>query len=203
MDGLLQRIQREEPETGLDRRFGCAGLLLVGEQLSQSLYGQLVQPLPLGRQPLLERALGQRQPGQQLTAIETGDLLERRRPTVGDQPLELRHVHSHNRGVQHHARPVEDHAGPDGPGQGFPDPREGVAQVAPGLGVRHVSPQQARELLARVSLAERNGQVGQEGLRLPRREDKRGTGVDLGLESAQQSQLEARRHLHGPPYWTA
>ena len=183
VDGLLQRVQREETQTGLHGRLGGAGLLLMDEQAAQALDGQLVQALPLGREPLLERALGQRQPGQQVAPIEAGDLLERGGAAVGDQPLELRHVHIHDRGVQGHARAIEDHAGPGGPGQGLADSREGVAQVAPGLGILHVAPQQGRELLARVGLAERERQVGQEGLGLLGGEDERSAGVELGLKS--------------------
>ena len=68
---------------------------------------------------------------------------------------------------------------------GRADSREGVAEVAPGLGIRHVAPQQGRELLARMGLAEREGQVGQEGLGLPGGEDERSAGVELGLKSTQ------------------
>ena len=57
MDGLLQRVEREETEAGLDGRLGGAGLLLMDEEAAQALDGQLVQTLPLGREPLLERAL--------------------------------------------------------------------------------------------------------------------------------------------------
>ena len=167
----------------------------MGEQVAQALDGQLVQPLPLGREPLLERALRQRQAGQQVTPIEAGDLLERGGAAVGDQPLEPRHVHIHDRGVQGHARAIENQPGPGGPGQGLPDSREGVAQVASGLGIRHVAPQQGRELLARVGLAERESQVGQEGLGLPGGEDERSAGVELGLKSPQERKSQANRGL--------
>jgi hypothetical protein len=189
VDGLLQRVQRQETEAGLDGRLGGAGLLLMGEQVAQALDGQLVQALPLGREPVVERALGQCQPGQQVTPIEPGDLLEGGGAAVGDQPLEPRHVHVHDRGVQGHARAVEDYAGPSGAGQGRPDSREGVAEVAPGLGIRHVAPQQGRELLARMGLAERESQVGQEGLGLPGGEDERSAGVELGLKSPQKREF--------------
>ncbi len=66
-----------------------------------------MQSLALRRQPLLERALGEHQPGQQITSIESRDLSECVRATVGDQPLEPRHVHVDGRGVEGHARAVE------------------------------------------------------------------------------------------------
>ena len=84
MDGLLQRVQRQQTKTGLDGRLVGAGFLLMGEQTAQSLDRQLVQALPLRREPFLERTLGQRQSGQQVTSIETSDLLERVRAAVGD-----------------------------------------------------------------------------------------------------------------------
>jgi hypothetical protein len=88
----------------------------MDEEVAQALDGQLVQTLPLGREPLLERALGQRQPGQQVAAVEAGDLLERRGAAIGDQSLEPRHVHIDDRRVQGHAWAVENQAGPRAPG---------------------------------------------------------------------------------------
>jgi hypothetical protein len=58
-----------------------------------------------------------------------------------------------------------------------------VAQVAPGLRFLHVAPQQGRELLARMGLAERERQVGQEGLGLLRGENERSASFELGLKS--------------------
>src|SRR5207249_12225636 len=77
----------------------------------------------------------------------------------------------------------------------LPDFRERVAQVAPGLGILHVSPQKGRELLARVGLAERDSQVGQEGLGLPGGEDERGAGSELCLKSPQKREFQACRRL--------
>ena len=102
-----------------------------------------------GSEPLLEGPLGERQAGQQVPPIEATDLLERRRPAVGDQALELGDVDVHDRGVQGHGRAVEDEAGPNAGGEVLADARQGVAQVAAGLGIRHVSPEQGRELVAR------------------------------------------------------
>ena len=196
VDGLLQRVQREETEAGLDGRLGGAGLLLMDEEAAQALDGQLVQTLPLGREPLLERALGQRQPGQQVAAVEAGDLLERLGAAIGDQSLEPRHVHIDDpQGPGPRLRPVEDQAGLGAPGQGLPDSRERVAQVAPSLGILHVSPQKGRELLARVGLAERDSQVGQEGLGLPGGEDERSAGFELCLKSPQKREFQACRGL--------
>jgi hypothetical protein len=189
VDGLLQRVQREQAEPGLEGRLGRAGRLLMDEQTAQALKGQLVQALPLEGEPLLERGLGQRQVRQQVTPVEPDDLLERGGAAVGDQPLEARHVHVHDRRVEGHARAVHDRS----PGQDLPDSREGVAQVASGLGILHVSPQQRRQLLARVGLPEGEREVGQEGLGLPGGEDERSAGVELGLKAPQQCKFYTRR----------
>ena len=63
VNGFLQCIQGEEAEAGLDGALGGAGPLL-GEEAPQCLHGQLPQTLPLGGEPIVERALGQSQPRQ-------------------------------------------------------------------------------------------------------------------------------------------
>ncbi len=70
-----------------------------------------------------------------------------------------------------------------------------MAQVAPGLGVRHVSPQEGRELLARVGVAGRESQVRQEGLGLLGGENERPAGVELCVKSPQNRNLEAHLRL--------
>ena len=140
MHGLLQGVQRQETKTDLHGRLISASLLLIREQTAQTLDRQLVQALALRREPLLERALGQHQPGQQVALIEGGDLSERVRAAIGNQPLEPRHVHVDGRGVEGHARAVEEQARAGGPGQGLFDSRQRIAQVASGLRVLHVAP---------------------------------------------------------------
>jgi hypothetical protein len=73
-----------------------------------------------------------------------------------------------------------------------------VAQVASGLGILHVSPQQRRELLARVGLPEGECEVGEQGLGLPGGEDERSAGVELGLKSPQQRKFYTRRDFQCP-----
>jgi hypothetical protein len=192
VDALLQRVQRDEPEPGLDSRLGRAGPLLIGEQVAEPPEGQLVQTLALGGEPLLEPPLVQGQPGQQITPVQVGDLLERGRAAIGDQSLESGRVHIDNGWIQSHRRAVENHGGPGAPGQGGPDPRERLAQVASSLGVRHVAPQQSRNLLARMRPAERKRQVGQEGLRLLRGQSERSAGFISSLESSQKGKFYAR-----------
>jgi hypothetical protein len=195
VDRLLQRVEREKTEAGLNGRLGGAGLLLMDEEVAQALDGQLVQALALRREPFLERALRQRQPGQQVAAVEAGDLFERLGAAIGDQPLELRHVHVDDRRVQGDARAIDNHPGPGGPRQGLADSRQRVAQVASSLGILHVSPQQGRELLARVGPAGRERQISQQGLTLLGREDERSTGFELGLKSPEKREFQARRGL--------
>ena len=103
------RARRRRPVC--DGRLGGPGTLLMGEEAGEGLDGELVEALALRGEPLLERALRQRHAGQEVTAIEVADLLERGRAAVGDQTLELRDVDVDDRGVEGHGRPVEQEAG--------------------------------------------------------------------------------------------
>jgi hypothetical protein len=60
--GLLQRIQGEKPERGLDRRLDRSGRTLVSEETGQNPEGHLVQALALGKEPVFERRLLDREP---------------------------------------------------------------------------------------------------------------------------------------------
>ena len=196
MNGLLQGVQGEEAEAGLDGGLDGAGALVMGEQAGEGLDGELVQALALGGEPFLEGALGQREPGEEIAAVEGGDLPERGGPAVGDEALELGDVDVDDRGVEGHGRAVEDQTGPSAGRQGLADSRQGMAEVAAGLGVLHVPPEQGRELVAGVGLAEGQRQVGHEGLGLPARQGERRAAFELGLEPTQQGQSHPRRELH-------
>ena len=195
MDGLLQRVQGEEAEAGLDGGLDGAGALVMGEQAGEGLDGELVQALALGGEPFLEGALGQREPGEEVAAVEGGDLLERGGPAVGDEALELSDVDVDEGGVEGHGGPVEEEAGAGAGGESLADAGQRVAEVAAGLGVLHVPPEQGRELVAGVGLAEGQRQVGHEGLGLPGGEDERRPGAELGLEAPQERKFYPRREL--------
>src|SRR5262249_17045168 len=129
--------------------------------------------------------------------IESSELSEFVHAAIGDQPLEPRHVHVHGRGVESHARAVDEKAGAQGLWQDLLDSRQRVAQVAPGLRVLHVSPQKSRKLSARMRLAERQGEIGEERLGLLGREDERSTVLKACFKSAKKLELQVRLGRHG------
>jgi hypothetical protein len=196
VDGLLQRIEGEESKAGLNRGLGRAPLLLMHEQPAERLDGQLAKPLPLREEPLVERPLGDREPGQQAAAIEAGRLLQRDGPAVGDQRLEARHVDVDGRWIERHRGALQHHSRKRGRGQRLAERREGVAQVAAGLSVRHVAPQECGQPLPRVGPAGRKRQVGQQRLGLPAGQEERRARVQAGLEAAEQAQPEPRDARH-------
>src|SRR5262245_46440629 len=71
----------------------------------------------------------------------------------------------------------------------------------------HCSPQKSRKLLARMRLAERQGEIGEERLRLLGRKDERSTGSEACFKSAKKLELQARLGRHcsfpSPPPATA
>jgi hypothetical protein len=157
---------------------------MVSEQSPETLDGHLVQALSLRGQPLLERTLRHRDPREQIAAVEARELLERGGAAVGDEALELGHVHVDHGGGQGHARSVEDQAGLRPRRQGLADARERVAQVAAGLRLLHVAPEEGRELLARVRLTERERQIRQQRQGLAGRKHQRGARVELRPEAS-------------------
>ena len=55
MGHFLQRIEAEQSQRRLDRRFRSLELQPVREQLGERLEGEFVKALSLGAQPLFER----------------------------------------------------------------------------------------------------------------------------------------------------
>ena len=106
MHGLLQWVEREQPQGRLHRRLGRSGLALVGEDLREPLHRQLPEPLPLRRQPLFKRRLVDGQAGQQISPVQHRRPLERGRRSLFHGLLEARHVHLHAFRVQGERLPV-------------------------------------------------------------------------------------------------
>ena len=88
MHRLLERVERDQPQPGLQGGVHRAGGALGGEQPGERLQGQLAQALPLGHQPLLERWLLQGEPIEQVAAIELDRLPKRLRRPLAHQPFE-------------------------------------------------------------------------------------------------------------------
>ena len=77
MGRLLEGIEGEKPERGLDGWLGGAGRALLGEQPSQSPERDFVQPLALSQEPVFERRLLDGEALEQVALVESGSVGER------------------------------------------------------------------------------------------------------------------------------
>ena len=157
--------------------------------LARTSQGQLAQALALAQQPFLERGLVQGEPGEEVALVEGRGLLQRRRRARLRALLEEHRVDGDRGRIEGHGLRVD----PQGvhAGQGPADGGQRLAQARPGLGLAHVAPEQRGELVARVDLAWRQGEIGQEGLRLPRRQDQRWARVQPGAEATEEGQVQS------------
>ncbi len=93
VDGLLQGVEGEEPQSRSQSRLRALRGALVSKELRQRFERQLAQSLALREEPLLERRLLEGEALEQLAAIERGGSFEGGRRAFGDLALELHHVH--------------------------------------------------------------------------------------------------------------
>ena len=187
--GLLERIEGEEPEGRLHGGLRRAGGALLGQEPGEGSQGQLVQALALAQQPFLERGLVQGEPREEVALVEGRGLLQRLdrprlRALLEDQRIDGDHGRVEGDGLRVDAQGV--HAG-----QGSSDGRQRLAKAGAGLGLAHVAPEQRGELVARVGLSEGQGEIGEEGLGLPRRHDQRWARVQTGAEAAKECQFQS------------
>jgi hypothetical protein len=111
MHGLLKRVESEQAQRGLQRRLGRLRGALVKQELSERCERQLAQSLALCEEPLLERRFPYGEAVQELAVIEGSGTVESSGRTVGDQKLELDHVHVDGARVQRDALPVDQQSG--------------------------------------------------------------------------------------------
>ena len=165
------------------------GVPLLGQEPRERLQGQLAQPQPLGEQPLLEGRLLQREPLEEVAPVEGDRLLEGLPGAPGHPLLERPHVHGHDGGLERHGLAHQ----PERLGipQDLPEREQGLAQAGPGLRLSHVPPEERGELVARVGLTEREGQVGQQRLGLLDRDDERLVGVEPGAKATEKGQAQS------------
>ena len=72
MHGLLERVERDQPERRLQGVLGGPGPALLREQLGQGLEGELPQPVSLGHEPVLEERAAEGEALQELAPVESG-----------------------------------------------------------------------------------------------------------------------------------
>jgi hypothetical protein len=156
--GLLERIEGKQASGRLHGK-GLFRLGLVGEQPSQRLEGQLAQPLPLGREPLLEGGCGDGEALEEVPSIELGGLLERLRGALAHEPLEREDVDIERRAVQRH-RVFPNSKAEGGRGERGAKDEKHLAEIGARLVVVDLGPQQGGQLVAWVGLAGVAGEVG-------------------------------------------
>ena len=163
MGAFLQRVESKDPECeadpGLTRAFLRQGL---AEQGRHGRQGPLVQTPALRREPFRQERLARLVAGQQLPAVESHRLLERRPRALIEAALELGDI-GHERiardrdglGVRHDQHVVVRSQVPAEHGQR-------LAQAVARLNLVTVAPEQAGELLAAVWATRLQRQVGKE-----------------------------------------
>jgi hypothetical protein len=200
VDGLLQRIDGDQLERGLD-----GGLRrrrpLRGQELRQPLHGPLAQPLPLADEPFLEWRLVERDPGEELATVEVAGPLEGGRRAGRHRALELERVHRDRLGIERYAGLVSAQAAVS---EGLANRVERLAQAGARLLGGPIAPEQGGQLVARVGLAGRAGEVGQQRLALAHGEPERPPRGGARLEPAQDGDPDpvhpaSRAHLSTPP----
>jgi hypothetical protein len=152
--GLLQRVQRQQPESAQHRRLDGARLALVCQQPREGLEGELPQPLAFAQQPLLERRLVERQSRQEIALVERARAREGLRRAVSEEPLEVRDIDADAAAIEGNRVPVEREARRGGGRQGLAQGEEGLTQAVAGRLLADPAPEQRSELVAGVGLAE-------------------------------------------------
>ena len=167
VDGLLQRIERHHPQAGLQCRLEVPRLALHDQQSRQRVAGELAQPLALGGQPLLERRFLHDEAGEEVALVERGGPGEGLRCPLLQRALEARHVHRHEIGGERDRLALQ----PERRQwfQALAKRVDGLAEVRPGLRLRHVAPEQGSELVSRVWAPGRHREIPEQRL-VPARE---------------------------------
>ena len=201
VDDLLERIEREQLQGGLDGRLERARLSLLSEQASEDLQSELSQTLALAHEPLFERRFVERESGQQIALVEGGGPREalgrtRRRGLLerGDVGIHVRRIQTQHLGFLIEGLGV-------GRLERLANHEQGLAQARPRRFLTNSAPQERRELVARVGSAKRKREVGEHRLRLATGHAQKLTGFVAGLEAAEQGQSQLRHAASGPtPY---
>jgi hypothetical protein len=185
---LLEGIERQEPEGGLDHGVRRARGALVLEARREDADSELVQAFALAREPALERSFLHRQPRQELAPVQRDSMGERLRAGRLRELLEGDDVHFESRRAKLDALVVGPQQARTVGSQGSADIEQHLPQAVPRLLFAPLGPEQGRELCARAGVPARQGQEGQERLRLAG--EREGARAEGGLEAAKQSQAE-------------
>src|SRR5262245_55462244 len=94
MHGLLERIDRQKPQSGLHRFFAHSGPLLLLQELAQAIDCQGIEPPALADEPFLEGALLKIKTVQELAPVQHEGAGQYRRISAAYGLFELAHVDS-------------------------------------------------------------------------------------------------------------
>src|SRR6266545_1170723 len=191
MDGLLQGVEREEPERRLRRRLRRLRGALMTEKLRQRFERQLTQSLALREQPLLERRLLEREAFEEVSAVQRGGALERGRRALGDLTLELGHVHVDGDRVQGDSFPGDQQCR-GLRGDCLPEREKRLPEASARLRFSHATPEQGGKLLAGMRPARREREEGEERLSLPGRQCHGRFRAEPPLKATEESEAETR-----------
>jgi hypothetical protein len=169
MARLLERVEGEQAQRRLDRRFVGSRPALVSQEPREPLESRLSKPLPLEHEPFLEQGFLDGEPLEEIALVERHSLGERGRCAVGQAALEAADVHMNGCGVEGEGPPVKTE--PRGlVGQGLPDDEERLAQALPRKRLGPIPPEEGGQLIPGVRPAERHGKVREHGLSLAGRQ---------------------------------
>src|SRR5262249_8915414 len=147
---LLQRIEGKEPRRRLDRAVSYAHPQLMTKQFRQRFEGELAQSFTLGQEPFFESCLADSDALEEIALIRGGCRLERLGCPRSDVPLE-RHDIDPNRGwLEREALSFGDHSPCVWGIERFSESAERVSQAITRLRLGPTTPQQRRQLVARV-----------------------------------------------------
>jgi len=201
MNGLLQRVQRQQPQGRLHRRLEVVRAHVMRQQLGERLERELAEPLALHRAPFLEHRLVDVETVQQIASIQRGRSLQRGRLFTVRRQLELGGVDPDAPRVQ------RDGVGPvyerrrGRAAEAAPQPRQRLAKSLARELLGIVAPQERGERLPGMRATGRKRETGEQRAGLPRRKLARPLAVDVNGEASEQLDPEkspVRPRSQGP-----
>ncbi len=187
---LLQRIEGEQSPRRLDGRLDRATLHLLGQEPRQGLQDQLTETVALGPEPALEGLLVDAQPVEERTFVERDGGSEGGGGPLANQALEARDVHIDGGGVDGDRLRLDDEAGIFCRREDLADTKDGLSEALSRLALADVAPEEGSQAFPRMRAAGPEGEICQEGLRLPSREGERAR-LQPEVEAAQEPETQA------------
>jgi len=206
MRRLVERIEGEDAPPDLERARDVARVRVPREHARERAAHEAAQTLPLGGHPLLEPGLVEREPVEEIAAVELDPALERVRRPGREAALEARDVGADGGGRQRDGVAPDLEIGGGAVRERAADQEERLPQAVARVAVVDVAPEEGRQLFARVRLAQRDREIREQRLGLALgQHDGRPLVTDARLEPAQHRdrQRNGRRfpvpHFGGEP----